>query len=99
MNISKNKNGYNPRVVVSNELEYKGVKLLNENYTISSYDCNKKEIGSITFSKFYQNSGTFTDAPLLKFNVVTKSGIYRHVKSVFIDFRQDLRRVYFTKVH
>ncbi len=99
MNISVNPGGYNPRIVVSYQVKDNLIppnNLLDETFTITSFEKDlKTKLGLIEFTNFYPNSGTLTSSNFLFYDVLTKSGLYSHVKRVIIDFTNDVRIIYF----
>lgn len=99
MNISVNPSGYNPRIVVSHQVNDNLLppnELLDETFTISSYESDlKTKLGLIEFTNFYPNTGTITTSKFLSYDVLTKSGLFKCVKYVIIDFTNDVRTLYF----
>lgn len=99
MNISVNPSGYNPRIVVSHQVSDNLLPpndLLDETFTISSYENDlKTKLGLIEFTNFYPNTGTITTSKFLSYDVLTKSGLFKCVKYVIIDFTNDIRTLYF----
>ena len=101
VNISKNPGGYNIRPAqwyYVNTLD--GPKFLYENYTISSCKTNdlKKSIGEIHWQGLYpdqSSEGGITTNGIQRFIVEGKSGIYKCVCSVVIDFSNSIRKIYF----
>ncbi len=104
--ISINKHGYNPMIVeyyTVNDKTQANLQLLDETYTLSSYkkECNQikydSKVGQITWTGFYPNSSTNGDttSDFEQLTVLGGSGIYSKVTKVIIDYRKEIRKIYF----
>ncbi len=98
--ISINPNGYNIRPAQWNYVSDKNrpnIKFLYESYTISSYsDYNlENKIGEITWNGLYPDTGSggITTTSIKPFVVLGKSGIYKCVNKVIIDFTNGTERI------
>jgi hypothetical protein len=98
--ISINKDGYNIRPAQYYYVSDKNrptIKFLYETYTISSYKDNnlEKKIGEITWNGLYPDNGSegITTSSIQPFVVLGKSGIYKCVTKVIIDFRKGTERI------
>ena len=104
--ISINKHGNN--IIIDeyyyvNDKTQDNLQLLDETFTLSSYkkECNQKnydnKIGQITWAGFYPEDSTngVTTRDFEPYTVLGGSGIYSKVTKVIIDFRKDIRNVYF----
>ena len=99
-NISINKDGYNIRpsqYYYVSDKNTPNVKFLYETYTISSYKNQNlgKKIGEITWNGLYPDNGSggITSSSIQSFVVLGKSGIYKCVTKVIIDFRKGTERI------
>ena len=100
VNVETNPDGYNIRPAQWYYVNtINGPKFLYENYTISSYKNDLKEkVGEIHWQGLYPDqtsSGGITTNGIQRFIVEGKSGIYRCVCSVVIDFSSSIRKIYF----
>jgi hypothetical protein len=99
-NISINRNGYNIRPAqyyYVNDKDRPNIKFLYETYTISSYnnfDLENK-IGEITWNGLYKDTGSdgITSSSIQSFVVLGKSGIFKSVIKVIIDFTNATERI------
>jgi len=100
--VSKNKKGFNLRIVRSDYVTEKGKtdKYLNETYTLTSYDEDRKcKKGEIVWEGTYPDIGSsgISSSSVQRFNVLGGSGIYKDVCAVIIDFSNPIRKIYFIK--
>lgn len=83
-----------------NSGEENSVNFLSETYNLTTYTKDlKKQLGYISFFNNYVNDGEITHPSVVKFKILCKEGIYRHVDYVVIDFSKPVRKMFFVKKH
>lgn len=100
-NIDANPNGFNIRTAQFYYVYEKDSpeRFLLETYDLSSYKNDMvTKIGEIVWNGLYQQSEGqegITSAGIQRFIVFGKSGIYKNVTSIVIDFTNPIRTIYF----
>lgn len=99
--VSINKHGYN---ILSAQFDYvnngksNAQQFLLEKYQLSCYDRSiENKQGEIIWTALYPDggSGGVVTPSIQRFTVLGKSGIFKNISSVIIDFRDSIRKVYF----